>query len=499
VAELGDRPFPPGRYPVVILGSGPGGLQMSHSLTEHGVDHAVLSPDDRPGGMFQRFPFFERLITWSKPYAPEERGTRWYEWFDWNSPVSDDTRLRALVPGFMDGTSYFPRRAEMVRGWEAFVERAGIRVRYGCTWESTAQEDGSFSVTTSDGVYTTGTLVVAVGMTEPWKPGDIPGIDDVPHYVETEPPEAYTDRRVFIVGKRNSGFEIADGLLPWARQVILASPRPARLSILDRSVSAARARYVQPYEDHVLGGGAFVLDAVIDRIERHAEGFRVHAKGTTAPGEMTFDVDRVIAATGFGTPLRDLPDLGVSTFYQGRLPHQTPFWESSSVPGVFFAGSITQGSIGLKKYGRPGTSASVHGFRYNGRVLAGHVARTRVGIEQPPRTIDADDVVPYLSREMSAGPELWHQQAYLARVVLFDRGRGIVDEGILPLQHFVDEGGPDAVAATVETGEDGVIRPAVYVRRGGKVAERVLDGDRLLDFDTAEHRKQVAQALEPVL
>jgi hypothetical protein len=55
------------------------------------------------------------------------------------------------------------------------------------------------------------------------------------------------------------------------------------------------------------------------------------------------------------------------------------------------------------------------------------------------------------------------------------------------------------VAATVETGEDGVIRPAMYVRHAGKVAERVLDGDPLLDFDTAEHRKQLAEALELVL
>jgi thioredoxin reductase len=500
VAELTDRPFPPGRYPVLVLGSGPGGIQVSHSLSHLGIDHAVLSAEDRPGGMFRRFPFFQRLITWSKPFAPAKRGTRRYERYDWNSMVSDDPGLRALVPGFMDGTSYFPSRAEMQRGLEAFVERAGVRVRYGCTWESTRRDDErGFRVGTSDGEYACDVLVVAVGMTEPWKPADIPGMDLVPHYVETEEPKAYADRSVFIVGKRNSGFEIADGLLPWARQIVLASPRPARLSVVIHSLAAARARYLQPYEDHVLGGGSFVLDAALERIERIDSGYRVHAKGTSAPGDLTFEVDRVIACTGFSTPLRDLPDLGVSTFYQGRLPHQTPFWESSSVPGVFFAGSITQGSIGLKKYGRPSTSAAVHGFRYNARILAAHLGRTRFGIEPAPRRVEPDEVVPFLCRVMSAGPELWHQQAYLARVVSFDRDRGIVDEGILPLQHFVDEGGPDAVAATVETGEDGVIRPAAYVRQAGKVTERVLDGDPLLDFATAEHRTRLAAAMESFL
>ena len=80
---------------------------------------------------------------------------------------------------------------------------------------------------------------------------------------------------------------------------------------------------------------------------------------------MVFDVDEVIATTGFGTPLGDLRELGVTTFYKDRLPTQTPFWESSAVPGIFFAGAATQGQVGLRKYGFPNGSASVGGFRYN--------------------------------------------------------------------------------------------------------------------------------------
>jgi thioredoxin reductase len=498
VAELDQRPFPPGAYPVVVLGSGPGGLQVGYSLSRLGVEHAVLSADERPAGMFRKFPFFQRLISWSKPYAPFERKTREYEWYDWNSLLGEEPADRALVPGFMDGTSYFPSRPEMQRGLEAFAERGGVRVRYGCRWEGTRRDGEGFAVATSDGEYTCRVLVVAVGMTEPWKP-DIPGLDLVPHYVETEEPETYADRRVFVIGKRNSGFEIADGLLPWARQIVLGSPRPAKLSIIVASVAAARARYMQPFEDHTLGGGTFVIDAAIERVERIGDRYRVFCKGTTVPGDLVFDVDRVIAATGFGTPLLDLADLGVATFYQGRLPAQTPWWESASVPGVFFAGSITQGSIGLKKYGRASGSAAVHGFRYNARVLARHLARSRFGFEPEARTLAADDVVPTLLAELTRGPELWHQQSYLARVVSFDPAQGIVDEGIEPLAHFVDTSGPDAVAVTVETDERNDIHPAVYCRRGGSVDEHVLDSNLLHDFETAEHRKQLTGLLEGYL
>jgi thioredoxin reductase len=498
VAELTtDRPYPPGTYPVVVLGSGAGGLQTSYCLRALGIEHAILSGDDAPAGMFRRFPFFQRLITWTKPYAPAERGTRAYEWYDWNSLLAEEPDARALVPALMDGTSYFPSRQEMEGGIAAFVERTGLKVRHGCRWERTRREDDGFVVETADGEYRCRFLVVAVGMTEAWKP-DIPGLDEVPHYVDLEEPRSYTGARVFVIGKRNSGFEVADGLLPWARRIVLASPRPARISVLVRSTAAARARYMQPFEDHVLGGGTFVLDAAIERVERSGDGFRVHARGTTNPGELTFDVDRVVAATGFGTPLRDLPDVGVKTFYQGRLPSQTPYWESQSVPGVFFAGSITQGAIGLKKYGIPSNSAAVHGFRYNARVLAEHLA-TRLGMSPQRGSLDPDQVVPYLLAEADRAPELWNQQSYLARVVSLDPGAGIVDEGIQPLQHFVDTPGKDGVAMAVETDDSGDIHPAVYVRRDGGIEERMLPGDSLLRFEGDEHRAELTVALKRLI
>ncbi|HEX2180444.1 MAG TPA: NAD(P)-binding protein, partial [Actinomycetota bacterium] len=80
MAEL--KPFPPGDYPCVVVGSGPGGLQTSYCLSRLGIHHAVISADEGPGGMFRRFPLFQRLISWTKPYAPAVPGTRAYEWYD---------------------------------------------------------------------------------------------------------------------------------------------------------------------------------------------------------------------------------------------------------------------------------------------------------------------------------------------------------------------------------------------------------------------------------
>src|SRR5205807_1719236 len=154
-----------------------------------------------------------------------------------------------------------PARPEMEAALAAFTERAALAVRYGCRWESTRREDDGYVLVTTDGEYRCRAAVLAVGMTEPWRPV-LPGLDEVPHYVETRPPREYAGKRVFIVGKRNSGFEIAQSLLPWAEQLILASPRPVQTAVL--ALSPLRVRYLQPYDEYVRGGyGTFILDAAI--------------------------------------------------------------------------------------------------------------------------------------------------------------------------------------------------------------------------------------------
>ena len=497
-----ERPFPPGDYPVLVVGSGPGGLQLSYALRAHGIDHAVISADAGPGGMFLRWPFFQRLLSWTKPYAPAEAASREYQRYDWNSLLADEPEASSLAGEFLDGSSYFPSRPAMQANLEAYAERAQIRVRYGTRWESTRREDGPgdtrFVVGTTDGEYRCRILVLAVGVAQPVLPVT-PGIELARHYAETRDAASYAGKRVFIIGKQNSGFELASGLAQWASSITVCSPSPAKTSIQTKSLVGVRARYVQPFEDSFLGLGVRIIDAAITGLTRVDGGIRVDLRRTDTAEELCVEADEVIAATGFTCPLQDLPELGVATFGAAKLPVVTPWWESSSVPGIYFAGTITQASPGLRKHGVPANSGAVHGHRYNGRVLARHLAEAEFGQVGETPVVAPGELRDYLLREATSAPELWHQKAYLARVVTVDADGTLRDAGILPLAHALDGMTGDLAAMTVESDGKGALYPVAYVRRDGALSEHALPEEPLLDFTTEAHRTALDEALERLL
>jgi len=450
--------------------------------------------------MFRQFPFFQRLLSWTKPHVGLAHDSREYERYDFNSLVAFEPENRAVMPDLMDGSSEFPSRPEMESGLTEFVRRTGLRVRYDTPWQGTSRDGDRFVLHTPAGEYRTRVPVFAVGAAKPALPSDTPGIEHAAHYVDTRAASSYAGVRLFIIGKANSAFELASGLLQWASPIILASPRPAQLSVNLHSLGGVRARYVQPWEDAALGGGVFILDAAVERLERHAGGIAVHTRRSDNLEPFVAEVDEVIAATGFTVPLLDLPELGVTTFGRSGMPSMTNRYESASVPGVFFAGTISQGVSGLRKYGIPANSGAVHGYRYNARLTVDEIAARYFGMERPRPQVPPEAVIERMLTAASSAPELWHQKSYLAYALSREPDGRVREEGIVSLAEYVDADGPDGAAITVETDDQGHIRPAVYVRRRGRVdADATLDESLLTEYRTPGHRAQLQALVADVL
>ena len=150
-----------------------------------------------------------------------------------------------------------------------------------------------------------GSLVVAVGVAEPYTP---PGVGMETRHPLRRRPAGRDVRRPAGPHHRQAELRLRARHRPAA---VGAPARPRRrrrrrkLSVDTKTLVGVRARYVQPYEDYVLGGGVSVLDAAIDRIEpagRRPADRRTCAAPTAAPTS-TIEVDDVISATGFVAPL----------------------------------------------------------------------------------------------------------------------------------------------------------------------------------------------------
>ena len=131
-------------------------------------------------------------------------------------------------------------------------------------------------------------------------------------------------------------------------------------------------------------------------------------------------------------------------------------------------------------------------------MLAGHIARTRFGIEDERRAISPDDAVSFVARELAEAADLFHQRGYLARVLTVDPAGGWRDDGVQPLAHVLDAGGPDSVAFTLDSDGSGAIYPILFARHGGTTTEHVVDPEPLGRYDTDSTRRVITGALREV-
>ena len=166
--------------------------------------------------------------------------------------------------------------------------------------------------------------------------------------------------------------------------------KAAQLSVNLHSLDGVRARYIQPWEDAQLGGGVFILNASIERLERTGGGITVHTRRSETARRSRSRSTRSSRRPGFTSPLRDLEALGVSTFGRSGWPSLTNAYESATVPGVCFAGTIGAGrrrdsrSTGSRRTPVPSTAtATTTAFWSRSVVAAADRPRARAAGGRP--------------------------------------------------------------------------------------------------------------------
>ena len=405
------------------------GSRSRTGLRHYGIEHAVLSADPAPGGMFRSWPFFQRLLSWTKPYAPEARTAREYQRYDWNSLLAFEPELRSMQTEFMDGSSYFPSRPEMQASLEAFAERAAIAVRYGCTLADHGQggRPGRHDVRARDH----GRRVPHAGCSCSRSASPSRGARRRPG----SSTRATTRTRATRRGTRASGSSSSASRTrasssrrasrQWASAITVCSPSPAKTSVEKRVAGRASGRATSSRSRTTpSASGVKILDASIDRDRprgrRPAGRHQAHRqrRGAERRGRRGHRRDRLhVPAPGPAGARRHDVRPGQAAGRDAALG------ERRRCPG-----STSRGRSARR---RPGCASTAS--RQLGR-------GPRAPLQRPdPRPPHRGDALRHgrptgrssrrttscrsCSREATRAPELWHQKAYLARVISLARRR----------------------------------------------------------------------------
>jgi thioredoxin reductase len=391
----------------VVIGAGPAGLQLGYFLQRAGLDHVVVEAGSTPGTFYRNFPRHRRMISINKPHTgwgDPEKDLR----VDWNSLLCDDPALR-----FTRYTErYFPHADDYVRYLTDFGR--GLNIRYGCR---VARVSAGFSVVCHGGEELTAErVIVATGFGAMNVP-PIPGIETTERYWDvTIDPDDFTDQRVLVIGKGNSAFETADNLIERAAVIHVAGPRSINFAWRTHFIGHLRAVNNNFLDTYQLKTQNMVLDGDILRIERRPDDYLITFAYARRDKVTQLAYDRVITCTGFRMDssifAEDcMPELTIND----RFPALTPEWESVNVPGLYFAGTLTQ-SRDFKKY----TSAFIHGFRYGIRALVRMLGQKYHGSEWPHRTVPAAALADAVLARINRTSGLFQQFGFLCDVITPD-------------------------------------------------------------------------------
>ena len=506
MAELSDRPFPPGSYPVIVVGSGPGGLQVSYCLDAvRGASTPCCRPTTRRAACSAAGRSSSGCCRGRSRSRPVAHADPAYQRYDWNSLLADEPENQAIMPGLMDGDVLLPvasgdagrtsRRSPSGPGSRSATAAAG-------------RAPGARRRRRHDGVrprddrrrVPAPTVVFAVGVAEPYRAGHAGHRARRPLRRRPARPRPTPTSGSSSSASRTPASSSRRGCSSGRAAIVLASPSPAKLSVNTNSLVGVRARYVQPFEDHVLGGGVAILDAAIGRIgrldggdvrgHRPADRRRRRASRSRSTRSSRRPASSRRSSTCRTSGSRRSARAGCRRRRRtGRAcrcpasssPARSPRARRASrstacrrTPGPSTARATTRGCW-------PGTSrrhGSASRRRSSGR--RSQPARRRLPRRRACRRRPSCST----SGRTSRGSSRWTQPT------------GPRDEGVVPLAAFVDATGDDATAMRSRSRS----RPTAPARStrssthgaGPSFDEAMFDPDPLLRYDTPAVRERLA-------
>jgi thioredoxin reductase len=366
----------------LIIGAGPAGIQMGHFLK--GQDYVILEKSASVCDFFRYFPRQRKFISINK-----SRNLR----FDWNSFLGDDKSFRDY------SEDLYPSADDYLLYVEDFVNRHSINIRFNYEVTSIQKVGNKFIINNE---YEAEYVFYGTGLVP--KEPDIEVHPSIKVYTYANMPldkEVYRDKNVWIMGNGNAALETADFIAPFSGFTVICG----------RNVNAwnthypghARSKNFASIDSYYLKAGTgYMFDQDENSSYTESSTYKIVKNQLKTPINTLKPIDIVIFCTGFrfnGDIVKHLVDID-------KFPILTPNFESTKCPNLFFIGSASQ-RHDFKK----GTSAFIHGFRYN----CEYISRYLHGFNSIIST--KQGVVGLILKQINESSSLFHRFDYFCDLI----------------------------------------------------------------------------------
>lgn len=466
-------------YDYLIVGAGPGGVQMGYFLEQAGRNYLILEGGHQGAMFFSHKPRHRRLNSFNKRFNwfPEpEYNLR----FDWNSLLTHDYSFQ-----FRNYTKeLYPLADTVVKYINDFAQHFGINIQFDTRITHIARDPETkvFILTASNGdEYRCRVLIMATGPVKPVIP-EIEGVEHVEGYEHHDTDlERFEGKRVIILGHGNAAFETANHLANSA----------ALITIVTRNKWLKHA-WQTHYVGDVRAAGNAILDMSQLKLLHSVQGINPtkvtkEPDGTlrlyyteefphwTTPGVAAgwLPADYIIRCTGWKYLVPELfdPDIQPApSDASGKYPMLSSVWESS-VPDLYYAGAAMEGR------NRRSPTGFIHGYRYAVRALFRTLEDRYEGVQTPHETFELKNaanlqvLTERLIKRLSLTSGLYEAYGILADALVFDRENGKAELFYeMPADHFLEHPyfmGKTIIVLTLEYGFNNFpgANPDSFVRR----------------------------------
>ncbi|CAF0918016.1 unnamed protein product [Adineta ricciae] len=376
-------------YDNVIIGGGPGGLNLAMEFTVRGIPYILLERSSSFSGQFRYFPRCRELISLNKKHLPAKSPwsyARRYDWHTLSTITEEDSKKdpKLLFTNWSD--SLFPEAERFAD----YLDYVGNHPNWGITKHThfkcevtsvTRNNLNQFEIKTAlNETFVAKRLYMATGATRPVVPNIRGILEHGIFYRDFDPAdiERYRNKRVVILGGGNSAFEVANSLKAIAGDTVILIRSTLKFARQTHNVHDVRTQASVSYDLAQLKSLTAISAERVTEIKRHEDGRLILKTSTPDPHWETpmwrhrdLMTDYVIVCCGFNYFVPEVfntehvrPEIDET----GKFCKLTSSWESVNVPNLYFVG----GSMRVND--RDAASGFVHGFRYNIQALASIVA-----------------------------------------------------------------------------------------------------------------------------